>query len=59
MAIKKPVFLAGYSLFYESARYRAVFLAAIENNQNFTLSRNHLKVISPIRMPVMLEITPF
>ena len=38
MAINKPDFLAGYSLFYESARYRGVFLAVIENNRNFTLS---------------------
>ena len=39
VAINKPDFLAGYSLFYESARYRGDFLAAIENNRNFTLSR--------------------
>ena len=37
VAINKPDFLAGYLLFYVSARYRAVFLAAIENNQNFSL----------------------
>ena len=34
MAINKPDFLAGYSLFYESARYRSDFLATIENNRN-------------------------
>ena len=34
-AINKPDFLAGYSLFYESARYRGDFLAAIENNLDF------------------------
>mgnify|MGYP007111738012 CR=1 FL=1 len=34
MAINKPDFLAGYSLFYESARYGGDFLAAIENNRN-------------------------
>jgi hypothetical protein len=39
MAINKPEFLAGYSLFYESARYGGDFMAAIENNRNFTLSR--------------------
>ena len=38
MAIKKSDFLAGYSLFYESAIYGGVFLADIENNRNFTLS---------------------
>jgi hypothetical protein len=42
VAINKPDFLAGYSLFYESARYRGDFLAAIENNRNFTLSRHLL-----------------
>ena len=42
MAINKPDFLAGYSLFYESARYRAVFLADIENNRDFTLSPKNL-----------------
>ena len=40
MAINKPDFLAGYSLFYESARYGGDFMAAIENNRNFTLSHN-------------------
>ena len=40
MAINKPDFLAGYSLFYESARYGGDFMAAIENNRNFTLSQN-------------------
>jgi hypothetical protein len=39
MAINKPDFLAGYSLFYESAIYGGVFLADIENNRNFTLSQ--------------------
>ena len=34
MAINKPDFLAGYSLFYESARYGADFLAAIEINRD-------------------------
>ena len=34
-------------------------MAAIENNRIFTLSRNHLKVISPIRMPVILEMPTF
>ena len=34
MAINKPDFLAGYSLFYESARYGADFLAAIEFNRD-------------------------
>ena len=38
-AINKPVFLAGSRIFLEAARYRAVFLAEIENNYNFTLSR--------------------
>ena len=38
MAINKPDFLAGYLLFYESARYGGDFMAAIENNRNFTLS---------------------
>jgi hypothetical protein len=45
MAINKPEFLAGYSLFYESARYGGDFTAAIENNRNFTLSRLFLRVI--------------
>ena len=40
MAINKPDFLAGYSLFYESARYGGDFMAAIENNRDFSLSRN-------------------
>ena len=39
VARNKPDFLAGYSLFYESARFRGDFLAAIENSRNFTLSR--------------------
>ena len=34
VAINKPDFLAGYSFFYESARYRSDFLATIENNRN-------------------------
>ena len=38
MAINKPDFLAGYSLFYESARYGGDFMAAIENNRDFSLS---------------------
>ena len=40
VAINKPDFLAGYSLFYESARYRGDFLAAIENNRNFPVEPN-------------------
>ena len=44
VAINKPDFLAGYSLFYESARYRGDFLAAIENNRNFTLSRHFMAI---------------
>ena len=39
MAINKPDFLAGYSLFYESARYGGDFMAAIENNRNLPLAR--------------------
>ena len=38
MAINKPDFMAGYSLFYESARYGGDFMAAIENNRDFPLS---------------------
>ena len=38
MAINKPDFLAGYSLFYESARYGGDFMAAIENNRDFSMS---------------------
>ena len=38
MAINKPDFMAGYSLFYESARYGGDFMAAIENNLDFSLS---------------------
>ena len=38
MAINNPDFLAGYSLFYESARYGGDFMAAIENNRDFPLS---------------------
>ena len=38
VAINKPDFLAGYSLFYESARYGGDFMAAIENNLDFSLS---------------------
>ena len=41
MAINKPDFMAGYSLFYESARYGGDFMAAIENNRDFPLSANH------------------
>ena len=40
VAINKPDFLAGYSLFYVSARYRGDFLAAIENNRNFPVEPN-------------------
>ena len=36
MAINKPDFMAGYSLFYESARYGGDFMAAIENNRDFS-----------------------
>ena len=39
VAINKPDFLAGYSLFYESARYGGDFMAAIENNRNLPLVR--------------------
>ena len=42
MAINKPDFLAGYSLFYESARYGGDFMAAIENNRDFSLSANYI-----------------
>lgn len=35
LAINKVVFLAGSRYFQEAARYRAVFLAEIENNQDF------------------------
>ena len=38
MAINKPDFLAGYSLFYESARYGGDFMAAIENTRDFSMS---------------------
>ena len=41
MAINKPDFLAGYSLFYESARYGADFLAAIEINRDLLTSFAH------------------
>ena len=41
MAINKPDFLAGYSLFYESARYGADFLAAIEINRDLLTSLAH------------------
>ena len=41
MAINKLDFLAGYSLFYESARYGGDFMAAIENNRDFSLSENN------------------
>ena len=40
MAINKPDFMAGYSVFYESARYGGDFMAAIENNRDFSLSRD-------------------
>ena len=36
LAITKPDILAGYSLFYESAKYGGDFLTAIENNRDFT-----------------------
>ena len=55
VAINKPDFLAGYSLFYESARYRGDFLAVIENNRNFTLSR----VRSPQTKKGSAEAEPF
>lgn len=37
-AIKKPDFLAGDGILLRAARFRADFLAAIENNRDFTLS---------------------
>ena len=40
MAINNPDFLAGYSLFYESARYGGDFMAAIETTGIFPLSHN-------------------
>ena len=48
MAINKLDFLAGYSLFYESARYRADFLAEIENNLLFPLSPYFFEIVSRI-----------
>ena len=41
VAINKPDFLAGYLLFYVSARYRGDFLAAIENNRNLRWAENY------------------
>ena len=39
MAINKPDFLAGGVIFLRTARYGGDFLAAIENNRDFTLSQ--------------------
>ena len=47
MAINKPDFLAGYSLFYESARYGGDFMAAIENNRDFSLSPEEPRMSTP------------
>ena len=51
MAINKPDFLAGYSLFYESARYGANFLAAIEINRDLLTSLAHPPAGEPAHNP--------